>query len=67
MWSILDELRHNWLENQPCDAELLARMFHELQSRDRETGNPLAGLSGAERARRRWVCPPASPERAGDS
>jgi hypothetical protein len=31
-------------------------MFYELQSRDRETGNPLAGLSGAQRARRRWVC-----------
>jgi hypothetical protein len=34
----------------------LARIFHELLSRDRETGNPLAGLSGAERARRGWTC-----------
>ena len=30
-----------------------ARIFNELLSRDRETGNPLAGLSGAQRARRR--------------
>jgi hypothetical protein len=29
----------------------VAQMFQELMSRDRETGNPLAGLSGAERAR----------------
>jgi len=29
-----------------------ARVFHELPSRDRETGNPLAGLSGAERSER---------------
>jgi hypothetical protein len=34
----------------------LARMFHELLSRDRETGDPLAGLSGAQRARRGWAC-----------
>jgi hypothetical protein len=41
----------------------LARIFHELLSRDHETGNPLvadaacgAGLSGAERARIRWAC-----------
>ncbi|MBW2722442.1 MAG: hypothetical protein JRC67_09535 [Deltaproteobacteria bacterium] len=27
-----------------------------MLSRDHEKGNPLAGLSGAERARRRWVC-----------
>ncbi|MDH3963182.1 MAG: hypothetical protein OEV25_07195 [Deltaproteobacteria bacterium] len=27
-----------------------------MLSRDHETGNPLAGLSGAQRARRRWVC-----------
>jgi DNA polymerase-3 subunit delta len=27
-----------------------------LLSRDRETGNPLAGLSGAQRARRGWAC-----------
>jgi hypothetical protein len=27
----------------------LARIFHELLSRDRETGNPLAGLSGLSR------------------
>ena len=33
----------------------LARIFHELLSRDHETGNPLAGLSGAQRARKRWV------------
>jgi hypothetical protein len=31
-------------------------MFYELPSRDRETGNPLAGLSGAQRARRGWAC-----------
>jgi hypothetical protein len=38
----------------------LARIFHESPSRDRETGNPLvadaacgAGLSGAQRARKR--------------
>ena len=38
-------------------------MFYELQSRDSETGNPIvadaacgAGLSGAQRARRRWAC-----------
>ena len=30
----------------------LARMFHGLTLRDRETGNPLAGLSGAQRARK---------------
>jgi hypothetical protein len=34
----------------------LARIFHELLSRDHETGNPLAGLSGAQRARRGWAC-----------
>ncbi|MDH3850475.1 MAG: hypothetical protein OEV09_05390, partial [Deltaproteobacteria bacterium] len=28
----------------------------ELLSRDHETGNPLAGLSGAQRARRGWAC-----------
>ena len=27
----------------------LARIFHELLSRDHETGNPLAGLSGLSR------------------
>ncbi|MGD8706387.1 MAG: hypothetical protein PVI84_12815, partial [Syntrophobacterales bacterium] len=38
-------------------------IFHELLSRDHETGNPLvadaacgAGLSGAQRARIRWLC-----------
>ena len=34
----------------------LARIFHELLSRDHATGNPLAGLSGAQRARRGWAC-----------
>ena len=34
----------------------LARIFHELLSRDHEIGNPLAGLSGAQRARIRWEC-----------
>ena len=34
----------------------LSRIFHELLSRDHETGNPLAGLSGAQRARIRWAC-----------
>ena len=34
----------------------LARIFHELPSRDRETGNPLAGLNGAQRARIRRAC-----------
>ncbi len=34
----------------------LTRIFHELPSRDHETGNPLAGLSGAQRARIRWAC-----------
>ena len=41
----------------------LARIFHELLSRDHETGNPLvvdtacgAGLSGAQRSRIRWAC-----------
>ena len=34
----------------------LVRTLHELLSRDHETGNPLAGLSGAQRARIRWVC-----------
>ncbi|MEJ2236063.1 MAG: hypothetical protein P8X67_19330, partial [Syntrophobacterales bacterium] len=34
----------------------LARIFYEFLSRDRETGNPLAGLSGAQRARRGWAC-----------
>jgi hypothetical protein len=45
------------------DEAVLTRIFHELLSRDHETGNPLvadaacgAGLSGAQRARRRWVC-----------
>jgi hypothetical protein len=44
----------------------LARMFHELLSRDHETGNPLvadaacgAGLRGAQRTRTRWACLPA--------
>jgi hypothetical protein len=41
-------------------AEGLARIFHELLSRDHETGNPLAGLSGAQRARIRWACLPAT-------
>jgi hypothetical protein len=36
--------------------EHLARIFHELLSRDHVTGNPLAGLSGAQRARRGWAC-----------
>ena len=36
--------------------ENLARIFHELLSRDHETGNPLVGLSGAQRARIRWAC-----------
>ncbi|MBT8406275.1 MAG: hypothetical protein KJP05_02365, partial [Deltaproteobacteria bacterium] len=27
-----------------------------MLSRDHETGNPLAGLSGAQRARIRWAC-----------
>ncbi|MGB6928541.1 MAG: hypothetical protein WBH05_04910 [Syntrophobacteria bacterium] len=27
-----------------------------MLSRDHETGNPLAGLSGAQRARRGWTC-----------
>ena len=36
--------------------ENLARIFHELLSRDHETGNPLAGLGGAQRARIRWAC-----------
>ncbi|MDH3850248.1 MAG: hypothetical protein OEV25_04240 [Deltaproteobacteria bacterium] len=27
-----------------------------MLSRDHETGNPLAGLSGAQRARRGWGC-----------
>ncbi|MDH3896602.1 MAG: hypothetical protein OEV25_01730 [Deltaproteobacteria bacterium] len=31
-----------------------------MLSRDHETGNPLAGLSGAERARRGWACHRAS-------
>ena len=35
---------------------LLARIYHELLSRDHETGNPLAGLSGAQRALIRWTC-----------
>jgi hypothetical protein len=39
----------------PC-LTLLARIFHELLSRDHATRNPLAGLSGAERARRGWAC-----------
>jgi hypothetical protein len=30
------------------------RIFHESACCDRETGNPLAGLSGAERARIIW-------------
>ncbi|MGD8877546.1 MAG: hypothetical protein PVH75_07325, partial [Syntrophobacterales bacterium] len=34
----------------------LTRILHELLSRDHQTGNPLAGLSGAQRARIRWVC-----------
>ena len=36
----------------------LKRDCRELQSlsREHETGNPLAGLSGAQRARRGWVC-----------
>jgi len=44
----------------------LARIFHELSSRDRETGNPLAGLSGVQRARIRWPCNRATvPRTAG--
>ena len=46
-----------------CDLEFLfllyfirlARIFHELLSPDHETGNPLARLSGAQRARIRWA------------
>ena len=38
------------------NLQILARIFHQLLSRDRETGNPLAGLSGAQRARIRWAC-----------
>ena len=38
------------------------RIFHKLLSRDHETGNPLAGLSGAERARIRWACHLATAE-----
>ena len=34
----------------------LARMIHELVMRDCATGNPLAGLSGAQRARIKWTC-----------
>jgi hypothetical protein len=41
------------------ELEGLARIYHELLSRDHETGNPLAGLSGAERARISWTCLPA--------
>jgi hypothetical protein len=29
---------------------VIARLFHELASRDRKTGNPLAGLRGAQEA-----------------
>jgi len=43
----------------------LARIFHELLSRDHETGNPLAGLSGAQRARIRWACLPVMRARRG--
>jgi hypothetical protein len=43
------ELRQNWHYS-------LAWILHELLSRDHETGNPLAGLSGAQRARRKWAC-----------
>ena len=32
-------------------------MFNELESRDRETGNALAGLSGAQRARKQMGLP----------
>ncbi len=32
-----------------------ARIIHELVLRGCETGNPLAGLSGAQRARRGWT------------
>ena len=39
---------------QLCAA--LTRMFHELLLREHKTGNPLAGLSGAQRTRRRWAC-----------
>ncbi|MGW8223356.1 MAG: hypothetical protein ACWGP1_14515, partial [Syntrophobacteria bacterium] len=35
---------------------VLALIIHEPASRDRETGNPLTGLSGAQRARIRWAC-----------
>jgi hypothetical protein len=38
------------------DEAVLTRIFHELLSRDHEDGNPLAGLSGAQRARRGWAC-----------
>jgi len=40
-------------------------MFDELLPRDRETGNPLAGPSGAQRARIRWACQPGQPQGAG--
>jgi hypothetical protein len=43
---------------QPSDPA--ARIFYELLSRDYETWNPLAGLSGAQRARIRWACLPTS-------
>ncbi|MGD8996108.1 MAG: hypothetical protein PVH34_12885, partial [Syntrophobacterales bacterium] len=34
----------------------LTRILYELLSPDHETGNPLAGLSEAQRARIRWTC-----------
>jgi hypothetical protein len=41
------------IKRLPEDYDLvriaLARIFHELLSRDNETGNPLAGLSGLSR------------------
>jgi hypothetical protein len=44
------------LNTSEIRTTILVRIFHELLSRDRETGNPLAGLSGAQRARIRWPC-----------
>jgi hypothetical protein len=41
---------------------VVARIFHELPSRDRATVNPLAGLSGAARKNRCALGQPQGPE-----
>jgi len=46
----------NQFEHMDQYTVALTRIFHELTSRDSETGNPLVRLSGAQQARIRCFC-----------